>query len=74
MSRFLKASIPLLISTVLYQGYVIRRLNHVLVYQHHIVNNFSEATAYMIDILEHHEVELNDFDVIALNEIFETIS
>lgn len=71
MSRFLKASIPVLIGTVLYQGLIIRKLSHVLLYQHHMVNTLSDGTTYLVDLLEQHEVELNDFDRIALNDIFE---
>ncbi len=59
------------IGITFYQALVIRRLYKSLVFGKRQFNKLHEATDYLLEIIQENDIELTEFDIIALTTISE---
>lgn len=68
IARFLIAS---MVGMSVYQALVIRRLTQQLNYGRFQFNKLHEAASYLLEVIDENDIELTEFDLIALTAISE---
>jgi hypothetical protein len=69
--KLIRTSIMALVGISFYQAFIIRRLNNDLNRGRRQFNKLHEATEYLLEIINENDIELTEFDLIALTTISE---